>query len=178
MEEELEEYLGDDDDEEEADGSPSEGRRMQDALKAILAKLKGRPAGKLEDEGHAGYLAATTILEHVDGENAPRTPFEVKHFLWDELLEQHRKALGNDAGLFEYLANGRPLFGRTINNECLYAWFGKDEAVRLRDAAKRLARVAGLDDEVVEVLTHRKHGLAGCIDAILAKGYDVWAETT
>lgn len=176
VEEALEDYL--DDGDEEEDGTPTQGRRMQDALKAVVAKLKGESADNLEDEGHVGYLAATTLLEHVDGDDRLRTPFEVKHFFWLDLLERQGKALGKDAELFRHLAEGRPLFGRTINNECLYAWFERDEAVRLRDAANRVAGIPGISGDVIEILTDSEEGLVACIDVVLAAGYDVWAQTT
>src|SRR5687767_1761770 len=137
VDEDMQDYL--DDGDEEEDGRPTEKRRMQVALKAVIAKLEGKPAEDLEDEGHVGYLAATAIVEHVDGEDRPVTPFEVKYDFWLELLEVHGEALGDDADLFRYFETGRPLFGRTISNECIYAWFERDEALRLRDAAQRLA---------------------------------------
>lgn len=150
----------------------------RDTLAAILDTLRGRPSPRPEDEGHMGYLVATALREHVDGEEPFRTDFEVKHFFWDDLLEQGAAALGDDAVLFGYLVNGRPFFGQTINNECIYAGLSRDEAIRLRDAAKRIAALPDIDEEFVEILTDPDEGLAPCIDAILAAGHDVWAETT
>ena len=181
VEEEAAEYEGDEDEEGAA--------RMRDTLGVIVAKLEGGPAPVLEDEGHVGYLAATGILEYVHGDDGPRTPFEVKHAFWSELSDKYGDAMGADAELFRHLEEGRPLFGRTINNECFYAWLDRADAVRLRNAAIRIGRLwrekaerrsppLRSDMEAVKILTDEHQGLAGCIDKILAAGYDLWFETT
>ena len=184
----VEEYLEMLSEEEDDDEDEEYEDLIRGTADVIVAKLKGQPAADLDDEGDAGSLAATILLKHMDGDSRPRTRFEVKHAFWFELSHNYAREMGPDAELFRYLEEGRPLFGRTTNGESIYAWFDRDEAVRLRDAARRIGaswrekaakRVTPLwrDESAVKVLTDEYEGLAGCIDQILAAGYDVWAET-
>ena len=181
LEKEAREFERDDDEE--------AAQQVREQAASIVAKLRGQDGPTLEDEGHAGYVVAKALLARFDGSKRPRTGFEVKSAFWYEVLDYYGEELGEEAALFGHLASGRPLFGRTINNGCFYAWFDRAEAVRLRDAALRIGELwrekahrreppLRLDTEAVELLTGERDGLAGCVDQILAAGYDVWAETT
>lgn len=175
--EEVGDFDGEDEDDEDDGGPPSRGRQIREATTAILARIKGQPAAEVEDEGYTGYLVADALRHRVDGDNAPRTPFEVKNAFWFELLDNYAKPLGPDAQLFDYLAEGRPLFGQT-NTDATYACFDREEAIRLRDAARRVAALPGVPEEIVEILIDEHEGLAPCIDRILAAGYDLWTEAS
>ena len=169
--EELEDELEDAEEDEEEDYE--EGEDLGAAWKAIRAQLIGEAsAQRPANEGYVGYVAAEKLVTHVH-EEPFWTDFEVKSGFWYDLQDNGGDAASGISDLLDALAEGRGLFGDTIQCECFYALFTVEETKRLREGLARIAEQTS-DEEFKNILTSENDGAVPCLDQILNAGLTLY----